>query len=127
MKKSVRISCLLAAAVLFVPSIASAENFTSLTKKGYVVGKMGQGKSGGQGWVLVNGDSKFFCKLKASIAYVDSKKMVSILGSGRMITLDRATYEQSVGGPDASIPRFADLKAGRVRPEDVGACVPLRG
>ncbi|PZU90383.1 MAG: hypothetical protein DI528_00635 [Shinella sp.] len=127
MKKSARFTCVLAAAVLLAPCVASAESFTSLTKKGYIVGKMGQGKAGRQGWILANGDSKFFCKLKASIAYVDSKKMVSILGSGRMITLDRATYEQNSGGPDASIPRLADLKAGRLRPEDVGACLPLRG
>lgn len=125
MRKSIAFVIALSASMLATG--AAAESFTSLVKKGYVVGRMSQGKSGALGWVLSSKDGKQFCKTKVSLAYVDAKRMVSILASGRMVSMDRATFEQSLGGPDPSIPMLADLKAGRIQPQHVGACTPLRG
>ncbi len=82
---------------------------------------MSQGKSGSLGWVLSGKDGKQFCKAKVSLAVVDKKTLVSILGSGRMVKVDRATFEASLGGPDPSLPLLSDLKAGRVGPQHVGA------
>lgn len=103
-------------------TVANAESFTSLGRQGYAVGPMGQGKSGGLGWVVSKGGSKFFCRLKASMAYSGQNGMVSFTTSGRMIKLNRAVFESSIGGHDATIPQFSDLKSGRVRPGDVGPC-----
>ncbi|MCZ8178090.1 MAG: hypothetical protein O9309_03610 [Rhizobium sp.] len=118
---------LFGAAFLIHSSPASAESFQGLLKKGYTVGNMSQGKSGAMGWVLTGKDGKQFCKSKVSLAVVDKKTLVSILGSGRMVKVDRATFEASLGGPDPSLPLLSDLKAGRVGPQHVGGCTPLRG
>lgn len=118
---------LLGTILVFQASPAAAESFSGLVKKGYAVGKMSQGKSGALGWVLSGKDGKHFCKSKVSLAVVDKKTLVSILASGRMVKVDRATFEAGIGGPDPSIPLLADLKAGRVEPQHVGACTPLRG
>jgi hypothetical protein len=118
---------LFGAVFLIHASSASAESFQGLLKKGYTVGKMSQGKSGAMGWVLTGKDGKQFCKSKVSLAVVDKKTLVSILGSGRMVKVDRATFEASLGGPDPSLPLLSDLKAGRVGPQHVGSCTPLRG
>lgn len=117
---------LLGAAFLLHVSPASAESFQGLLKKGYTVGKMSQGKSGAMGWVLTGKDGKQFCKSKVSLAVVDKKTLVSILASGRMVKVDRATFEASLGGPDPSLPLLSDLKAGRIAPQHVGSCTPLR-
>lgn len=106
---------------------AAAESFGSLINKGYSVGKMSQGKSGALGWVLTGRDGKQFCKSKVSLAVVDKKTLVSILGSGRMVKVDRATFEAGIGGADPSLPLLSDLKAGRIEPQHVGTCTPLRG
>jgi hypothetical protein len=118
---------LFGAAFLVHAAPASAESFQGLLKKGYTVGKMSQGKSGAMGWVLTGKDGKQFCKSKVSLAVVDKKTLVSILASGRMVKVDRATFEASLGGPDPSLPLLSDLKAGRVGPQHVGGCTPLRG
>lgn len=118
---------ILGASLTFQAGPAWAESYQALLKKGYTVGKMSQGKSGSLGWVLSGKDGKQFCKAKVSLAVVDKKTLVSILGSGRMVKVDRATFEASLGGPDPSLPLLSDLKAGRVGPQHVGACTPLRG
>jgi hypothetical protein len=117
---------LVAASALLPATPAAAESFQGLLKKGYVVGKMAPGKSGSLGWVLTGPGGKQFCKAKVSLAIVDKKTLVSILGSGRMVKVDRATFEAGIGGPDPSLPTLSDLKAGRVGPQHVGACTPLR-
>lgn len=118
---------LIGAAFLLQAAPAAAESLQGLVKKGYKVGKMSQGKSGALGWVLTGKDGKQFCKSKVSVAVVDKKTLVSILGSGRMVKLDRATFEASLGGADPSLPRLSDLKAGRVAAQHVGSCTPLGG
>jgi hypothetical protein len=105
-----------------VPGVASAESFAALSKQGYSVGKLGPGKSGAMGWVLSNGGKRFFCKMRASMAYSGKNGMVSFTTSGRMVKLDRGVFEASIGGPDPTIPQLADLQAGRLRPNDVGSC-----
>jgi hypothetical protein len=45
-----------------IPGIASAESDTSLSKQGYAVGKLGQGKSSSLGCVLSKGRKMFFCR-----------------------------------------------------------------
>jgi hypothetical protein len=109
-----------------MPGIAQAESFSKLTQQNYAIGKLTKGKAGGYGWVVSNGNARFFCRLNASLAYVNQKEMMSILSSGRTIKLDRATFEASIGGPDPSIPQWSDLQAGRVKPAEVGSCTPVR-
>lgn len=118
------------AGVLFSASLAttpaSAESYSGLQMQGYKTGKMSRGTSGAQGWVVTNGEKKFFCKLKASMAYVGSSGLVSILSNGRQIKLDRKTFEAGIGGPDPNIPQLADLKSGKPDTRDVGSCSPQK-
>ena len=123
----VRALSLTVAALFLHASPASAESFQGLLEKGYTVGNMSQAKSGALGWVLTGKDGKQFCKSKVSLAVIDKKTLVSILGSGRMVKVDRATFEASLGRPDPTLPLLADLKAGRVGPQHVGSCTRLRG
>ncbi|UJW74173.1 hypothetical protein [Rhizobium sp. SL42] len=121
------LSTLLASFCVLAAGTASAESYSGLLKKGYTVAAMSHAKSGSMGWVLSGKDGKHFCKAKFGMAVIDSKTLVSFLPSGKMIKLDRVVFEESVGGPDPSLPNLADLKAGRVEPRHVGSCVPLRG
>jgi hypothetical protein len=123
-KRSVVIAA--AIAVSLATTTANAESYAGLQKQGYKTGKMSRGKSGAQGWVVSNGEKRFFCKLKSSMAYVGSSGLVSILTNGRQIKLDRKTFEAGIGGPDPDIPQLADLKAGRPSARDVGSCAPLK-
>lgn len=109
-----------------MPGIAQAESFSKLARQDYAIGKLTKGKAGGYGWVVSNSSKRFFCRLNASMAYVNKREMVSITSSGRLIKLDRATFEASIGGHDPSIPQWSDLQAGRVKPADVGGCTPVR-
>ncbi|WP_064691611.1 hypothetical protein [Rhizobium aegyptiacum] len=106
--------------------VAQAESFSRLAQQNYAVGKLTKGKAGGYGWVVSNGSKRFFCRLNASLAYVNKKEMVGITSSGRLIKVDRATFEASIGGPDPSIPQWSELQAGRVEPADVGSCTAAR-
>lgn len=112
--------------VAVVPAIAHAESFSKLARQGYAVGKLTKGKAGGYGWVLSDGSNRFFCRLNVATAYVNEKEMVSITSSGRLVKVDRATYEEAIGGHDPSIPQWSDLQAGRVEPAHVGSCSPVR-
>ncbi len=108
-----------------LPDVANAESFTALSKQGYSVGKLGQGKSGALGWVVSSNSKRFFCKMKVSMAYSGKSGMVSFTASGRMVEIDRAVFESTIGGHDPTIPQLADLKSGRVQPKHVGSCNPV--
>ncbi len=110
----------------FVPGMAQAESYSVLAKQGYATGKLSRGKSGAWGWVVGNGEKKFFCRMNVASAYVNKKEMVSFTASGRMLKIDRATYDRALGGPDPNKPYLKDLQAGRVKAADVGGCSPLR-
>lgn len=112
-------------AVIAATGVAQAESFTKLTQQGYKLGKLTTGKSGLPGWIASNGTKQYFCKMKVARAYIGEKGLIIFSTSGRPIKLDRATYEAAIGGPDPSIPQLSDLKAGRVKPADVGYCLPL--
>ncbi|WP_104664141.1 hypothetical protein [Ensifer adhaerens] len=110
----------------FVPGMAQAESYSVLAKQGYATGKLSRGKSGAWGWVVGNGEKKFFCRMNVASAYVNKKEMVSFTASGRMLKIDRATYDGALGGSDPNKPYLKDLQAGRVKAADVGGCSPLR-
>lgn len=112
-------------AVIATAGAAQAESFTKLTQQGYKLGKLTTGKSGLPGWIASNGTKQYFCKMTASRAYVGKKGLVIFSTNGRPIEVDRATYEAGIGGPDPAIPQLSDLKAGRIKPADVGSCLPV--
>ncbi|OCP17723.1 MULTISPECIES: hypothetical protein [unclassified Ensifer] len=119
---------LAAAAIGFalIPGLAKAESLAQLEKQGYKVSKLTKNKSGSQGWIASNGDKRFFCRMNVSIAVVNKKQLVSITAGGRLVKLDRATFEASLGGPDPSLPLWSDLQAGRVKAPHVKGCTSLR-
>ncbi len=113
------------AILLATAGVAEAESFTKLTQQGYKLGKLTTGKSGLPGWVASNGTKRYFCKMEAYKAYVGKKGLVMFSSNGRPIEVDRTVYEAGTGGFDPTVPQLSDLKAGRVKPADVGNCLPL--
>lgn len=127
MKRKFQILMLPALAGLSMPvSQSLAESYPSLVKQGYKTGKLSKNAAGGQGWTASNGERKFFCRMKATMAYVGGSGLVSILSSGRQIKLDRKTFEAGIGGPDPNIPQLSALKAGKPNDRKVGACAAAK-
>ncbi len=121
--------CLLIAAtvgLMAAPSIANAETMDNLVQNGFKVSKITNGKSGQLGWNVTKGDQKYFCTIKFASAYIDSKKMYGFTSSGRPVSMDREVYDSYIGGPDPNIPYWKDVQVGKVKPSQVGPCLPTK-
>lgn len=118
----IRRACLAAVVVLSIGGAAQAASYASLVSQGYETGALTKNRAGIQGWTVRKGESAYFCRMAAGMAYVGRTGLVSITSSGRRIKIDRAVWEASRGGADPSLPQLSDLEAGRLRPQDVGAC-----
>ena len=103
-----------------------AESYPGLVSQGYKTGKLSKNAAGAQGWTVSNGEKKYFCRMKATMAYVGGSGLVSILSNGRQIKLDRKTFEAGMGGPDPNIPQLSALKAGKPNDRDVGGCAAAK-
>ena len=101
---------------------AEAASFERLKKQGFKVGTFTRGRSGSRGWYLSKGNEKYFCKFQGTTVYVGKNKMVIYTATGREMSMNRKAYEEKAGGPDPSIPKMSDLKAGRPEARQVGAC-----
>ncbi|TIV69170.1 MAG: hypothetical protein E5V89_19950 [Mesorhizobium sp.] len=114
-------------AVFLLASItpSHAESFSSLQASGYKTSKLTRGASGSLGWIVSNGEKKFFCRMRAAIASVGKTGMVGFTASGRQVPMSRKVYEQRVGF-DPTAPQLSDLKAGRPNARDVGSCAPAK-
>lgn len=107
-----------------LPTESQAAKYKSLTSKGYKTGKLTKNQAGMMGWYVAGEGKKFFCKMKVSQVYIGSTKMAQFTSSGRMITLNRKAFHESLGVKSLDLPQLKDLKAGRPRPQDVGYCGP---
>jgi hypothetical protein len=114
------------AALCLPVSQSLAESYPSLVKQGYKTGKLSKNAAGAQGWTVSNGEKKYFCRMRASMAYVGATGLVSILSNGRQIKLDRKTFEAGIGGPYPNIPQLSALKAGKPNDRDVGGCAAAK-
>lgn len=114
-------SSLIAVALLGLPVVAQAASFKELSGQGYKVGALSSNKAGIRGWNLSKGSDRYFCEMRATMAYSGKNGMVSFTSAGRMISLDRNTVEKRLGG-SLDLPKYEDLKAGRLRADDVGSC-----
>lgn len=112
--------------MLAAPSMASAKSMDSLVQDGFKISKITNGKSGQLGWNVTKGDQTYFCTIKTASAYIDSKRMYKFSSSGRAIEIDREAFDSYIGGSDPNIPTWKDLQAGKVKPGDVGPCVPTK-
>ncbi|RWB22767.1 MAG: hypothetical protein EOQ40_03430 [Mesorhizobium sp.] len=114
-------------AIFLLASIAPshAESYSNLQTGGYKTSKLTRGASGALGWIVSNGEKKFFCRMRVGAAYVGKTGMVGFTSSGRQISENRKVYEQRVGF-DPTLPQLSDLKAGRPNARDVGACAPAK-
>ncbi|MBB4402286.1 MULTISPECIES: hypothetical protein [Rhizobium/Agrobacterium group] len=117
-------SLLIAVALLGAPVVAQAASFKELSGQGYKVGALSSNKAGIRGWNLSKGSDRYFCEMRATMAYSGKNGMVSFTSAGRMISLDRNTVEKRLGG-SLNLPKYEDLKAGRLRTDDVGSCRKL--
>ncbi|AYM57838.1 MULTISPECIES: hypothetical protein [Agrobacterium] len=114
-------SSLIAVALLGLPVVVQAASFKELSGQGYKVGALSSNKAGIRGWNLSKGSDRYFCEMRATMAYSGKNGMVSFTSAGRMISLDRNTVEKRLGG-SLDLPKYEDLKAGRLRADDVGSC-----
>ena len=119
MKSIISAALLAVALTVAIPATAFAASFESLVGDGYKVGKMSRSASGMSGWILSNGKDKYFCRLDATMALTKTK-IVAMITGGRTIEIDRKSFASK--SSTEGMPQFADLKAGKPRPEDVGAC-----
>ena len=103
-----------------------AESYPGLVNQGYKTGKLSKNAAGAQSWTVSNGEKKYFCRMKATMAYVGGSGLVSILSNGRQIKLDRKTFEAGIGGPDPNIPQLSALKAGKPNDRDAGGCAAAK-
>ena len=127
MKRIGKFVLLTALAAICLPvSQSLAESYPSLVKQGYRTGKLSKNAAGAQGWTVSNGEKKYFCRMKATMAYVGGSGLVSILSNGRQIKLDRKTFESGIGGPDPNIPQLSALKAGKPNERDVSGCAAVK-
>lgn len=127
MKLRSKLVLLTALAAISMPvSKSMAQSYSSLVKQGYKTGKLSKNAAGAQGWTVSNGEKKYFCRLRASLAYVGATGLVSILSNGRQIKLDRKTFESHLGGSAGDLPQLSDLKAGRPGNKDVGGCAAAK-
>ncbi|MCZ4073878.1 hypothetical protein [Agrobacterium sp. LMR679] len=117
-------SSLIAVALLGAPVVAQAASFKELSGQGYKVGALSSNKAGIRGWNLSKGSDRYFCEMRATMAYSGKNGIVSFTSAGRMISLDRNTVEKRLGG-SLNLPKYEDLKAGRLRADDVGSCRKL--
>ncbi|MCZ7447705.1 hypothetical protein O8B93_08950 [Agrobacterium rhizogenes] len=117
-------SSLIAVALLGSPVVVQAASFKELSGQGYKVGALSSNKAGIRGWNLSKGSDRYFCEMRATMAYSGKNGMVSFTSAGRMISLDRNTVEKRLGG-SLNLPKYEDLKAGRLRADDVGSCRKL--
>lgn len=62
--------------------------------------------------------------MRTSRAYVGKNGWTTFSTSGRLVEEGRATYEAALGVPDPFIPQLSDLKAERVKPDDVDNYLP---
>lgn len=108
-------------ALLGLPVVVQAASFKELSGQGYKVGALSSNKAGIRGWNLSKGSDRYFCEMRATMAYSGKNGMVSFTSAGRMISLDRNTVEKRLGG-SLDLPKYEDLKAGRLRADDVGSC-----
>jgi hypothetical protein len=106
------------------PSLA--ESYPSLIKQGYKTGKLSKNAAGAQGWTVSNGGTKYFCRMKTTMAYVGNNGMVAFTSAGREIKFDRKTFESHLGGSAGDLPLLSDLKAGRPGKKDVGGCSAVK-
>jgi hypothetical protein len=95
-------------AIFLLASIApsNAESYSNLQGSGYKTSKLAHGASGSLGWIVSNGEKKFFCRMRVAHAYVGKTGMVAFTSSGRQVALDRKVYEKYAGGFDESARNF---------------------
>jgi hypothetical protein len=114
-------------AALCLPASQSlAESYSSLVKQGYKTGKLSKNAARAQGWTVSNGEKKYFCRMKVTMAYAGSNQIVAFTSAGRSVKLDRKTFESHLGSSAGDLPQLSDLKTGKPRNEDVGFCAAAK-
>jgi hypothetical protein len=105
-----------------LPDESSAASYKQLVSKGYKTSKMSKSASGAMGWYVTGKGKRFFCKMRGGAVYIGNSQMGVYSSSGRLIKTDRAAYHRSLGVKKTDAPQLKNLKAGRLRPGDVGTC-----
>lgn len=104
---------------LFHIGSADAASYKNLKSKGYKTGSLSKSKSGAPGWVVRNGNERYFCRSRAFGAIVDSKTMFLFSSSGRPIKALRM-------GNGENYPTWSDYKSGRLEARYIGRCSKIR-
>ncbi len=121
---------LIIGALLVQTSSTLAASYKNLESKGYSTSRLTKNRAGIRGWHVKKDGNKYFCKWKVSVAYIGNR-IVQFSYSGRQtnIPLDTKTFEKlwkEQGGKLSDIPRYSDLKAGRLKSQQVGSCIKIK-
>ncbi|MBN9674074.1 hypothetical protein [Roseibium aggregatum] len=101
----------------------SSSRYEVLKSQGYKTGSLTQSASGSAGWYLSGDGKRIFCQARGGVTYVGETGMVILIPtSGRMLKVDREAYHKHQGVTKTDAAQLSDLKAGRLRPRDVGRC-----
>ncbi|PVB61450.1 hypothetical protein DCO57_11405 [Labrenzia sp. 011] len=122
MKNGILFSACVAISIAMFPQASSAASYKKLVSQGYKTSKLTRSRSGSMGWFVSGRDKKYFCKMRGGSVYIGGGKMGIYTSAGRLIPIDRDAYHSKQGVKKTDAPQLKDLKAGRPRPQDVGAC-----
>ena len=114
-------------AIFSTASPVLAAKYSNLKKNGYSTGKLTKNSAGIDGWIVMKGNDRRFCRMKTGMAIVNSKTMIAFTSSSRKITIDRKAFESRSGQSAADLyPRWSDVKNGTMDAKHVGRCTKLR-
>lgn len=117
------VACLAAFISLFaLPASARIADYATLKAEGYKTGTLTQNRAGNWGWHVSGKSETLFCRLSVGLVYGGPTGLGAFTSSGRLIPLNVQVAEHINGGPLRDAPKLTDLKAGRLRPQDVGRC-----
>ncbi|MEJ8475845.1 hypothetical protein [Roseibium algae] len=100
----------------------SAGSYEALKAQGYKIGSLTSSRGGAQGWYMTDTEGRYFCNTSFNIVEYAPGKVGVRTSSGRYISIDVEAYKEYGGYDDFEAPKLTNLKAGRVRPQDVGSC-----
>ena len=106
---------------------ADAASYKQLKAKGYKTGKLTRNTAGISGWVVSKGGDRQFCR-RTVVTFLVGSGLRIISPAGKQIKLDKKAYFDFVKkrGGTVDVPRWSDIKAGRIKPGHAGRCTRYR-
>jgi len=103
--------------------------YSDLKAMGYKTGKLGPSREdprGGVGWYVTGKGERYWCVPQVSTVRIGSDQFgVFRLANGQVYEVDEQKFSKSLGRDTSDSPQLRDIKAGRLRPQDIKFCHKL--